>query len=278
MKKTSTEILGGLPREGRAELSQGKGVQVQDLHVVYGSGTKRFEAVKGVSFAVNPGERVGLVGESGSGKTSIGRALVRLAPWTSGTLHYDGQPLHPLSDNAFLPYRRKLQIIFQDPYASLNPRLTIAGSLGEALALSHPDAKSEWDARMVEMLGLVGLHADALRKYPHEFSGGQRQRIGIARALCAEPDFIVCDEPVSALDVSIQAQVLNLLMELQEKFRLSYLFISHDLRVVRHFCEKILVMKEGLLVETGDAESVFRNPQHDYTRELLAAIPGRAGN
>jgi ABC-type glutathione transport system ATPase component len=250
-------------------------VQVRDLSVTYGQGSKTFDAVKQVSFEVGKGERVGLVGESGSGKTSVGRALVRLAPWSAGTLHFDGKPIHALGDKAFLPFRRRMQIIFQDPYASLNPRLTIAKSLSEALALGRPDARETWTDRMVELLGLVGLHPDTLQKYPHEFSGGQRQRIGIARALCVEPEFLICDEPVSALDVSIQAQVLNLLMDLQDRFHFSYLFISHDLRVVRHFCDRILVMQKGQFVETGPAEAIFTRPQHAYTRELLAAIPGR---
>lgn len=252
-------------------------IEVNGLHVVYGSGLKRFEAVKGVSFTVARGQRVGLVGESGSGKTSVGRALLRLAPFTGGTFTYAGQALQGLSESAFLPYRRKMQMVFQDPYASLNPKLTIAQSLCEALELGRPDDKASWKERMREVLGLVGLHGDALQKYPHEFSGGQRQRIGIARALCVEPEFLVCDEPVSALDVSIQAQVLNLLMDLQERLHLSYLFISHDLRVVKHFCEHILVMQKGILVESGPAEQVFQEPQHAYTRELLAAIPGLSG-
>lgn len=252
-------------------------VEVSGLRVVYGKGDKRFEAVKGIDFQVGRGERVGLVGESGSGKTSVGRALLRLAPFSDGVFRYDGTALQGLNESAFKPYRRKMQMIFQDPYASLNPRLTIAQSLREALELGRPEARDSWEGRMHEVLAQVGLHGEALRKYPHEFSGGQRQRIGIARALCVEPEFLICDEPVSALDVSIQAQVLNLLMDLQERLRLSYLFISHDLRVVRHFCDRILVMQRGVLVESGPAERIFAEPQHAYTRDLVAAIPGYKG-
>ncbi len=252
-------------------------LDVRHLHVTYGSGAKRFDAVRDVSFEVRRGESVGLVGESGSGKTSVGRSLLRLAPFSGGEIRYAGDLVSGLSDREFLPYRRKMQIIFQDPYASLNPRLTIRQSLREALELGRPGDQDTWEARMADLMGQVGLQADHLQRYPHEFSGGQRQRIGIARALCVEPDFLICDEPVSALDVSIQAQVLNLLMVLQETLRLSYLFISHDLRVVRHFCSRILVMQNGRIVESGPAEKVFSEPSHPYTRDLLAAIPGREG-
>lgn len=252
-------------------------LDARHLHVTYGSGAKRFEAVRDVSFEVRRGESVGLVGESGSGKTSVGRSLLRLAPFSGGEMRYAGEVISGLSDRKFLPYRRKMQIIFQDPYASLNPRLTIRQSLREALELGRPDDRGSWEPRMADLMGQVGLQPDHLQRYPHEFSGGQRQRIGIARALCVEPDFLICDEPVSALDVSIQAQVLNLLMALQETLRLSYLFISHDLRVVRHFCSRILVMQNGRIVESGPAEKVFSEPSHPYTRDLLAAIPGREG-
>jgi len=251
-------------------------LDVQDLKVRYGNGAQAFTAVKGVSFSVARGESLGLVGESGSGKTSVGRALLRLAPVSGGHIHYQGQDITALPEKSFLAYRRKMQIIFQDPYASLNPRLTIKASLKEALALGRPERRESWGDRMAELMDLVGLDRAYLNRYPHEFSGGQRQRIGIARALCVEPEFLVCDEPVSALDVSIQAQILNLLMDIQSQLGLSYLFISHDLRVVRHFCRHILVMRQGEWVETGDTERIFSHPEHPYTRELLAAIPGRA--
>jgi peptide/nickel transport system ATP-binding protein/oligopeptide transport system ATP-binding protein len=255
-------------------------LEVTDLRVHYplrgglfgGRGVVR--AVDGVSFSVPRGKTVGLVGESGSGKTTIGRALTRLAPITSGSIRYDGHELTSLAEHAFFPFRKRIQMIFQDPFNSLNPRLTIFQILSEPLEIHFPKKTfAEREQRVRQLLGLVGLEAGHLHRYPHEFSGGQRQRIGIARALAVEPDFLVCDEPVSALDVSVQAQIVNLLRDLQEQLGLTYLFIAHDLAVVEHVSDLVLVMTEGHIVEAADAESIYAHPQHDYTRKLLEAVP-----
>jgi len=232
------------------------------------------KAVDDVSFAVNKGQTVGLVGESGSGKTTIGRAIIRLNEPTGGTIFYGDQPISKLDASAFRPYRKKIQIIFQDPYNSLNPRLSIFEIIGEALEIHFPKmARADRRQRVAELLEKVGLKRDHLDRYPHEFSGGQRQRIGIARALAVDPEFIVCDEPVSALDVSVQAQIVNLLQDLQEELGLTYLFIAHDLAVVEHISDFVLVMNNGKIVEAASAEAIYENPQHDYTRKLLSAVP-----
>jgi ABC-type oligopeptide transport system ATPase subunit len=232
------------------------------------------KAVDDVSFTVRRGQTVGLVGESGSGKTTLGRAIIRLVEPTSGVIRYDGLEISRLGSRAFWPYRKKIQIIFQDPYNSLNPRLSVFEIVGEALEIHFPKmTRAERRERVAELLKQVGLVPEYLDRYPHEFSGGQRQRIGIARALAVKPEFIVCDEPVSALDVSVQAQIVNLLQDLQEELGLTYLFIAHDLAVVEHISDYVLVMTQGKIVEAASAEAIYADPQHEYTRKLLAAVP-----
>lgn len=235
---------------------------------------KRVTAVDDVSFSVPQGKTVGLVGESGSGKTTIARALVKLQEATAGKILYAGQDIAPLSQAAFLPLRKEIQMIFQDPYGSLNPRLTIAQTLTEPMEIHFPNrSAADRRERAAALLTKVGLSPDSLGRRPREFSGGQRQRIGIARALAVEPRFIICDESVSALDVSIQAQIINLLQDLQEELGLTYLFIGHDLAVVEHISDEILVLHHGRLVESGPAEQVCGQPRHEYTQRLLAAVP-----
>ena len=231
------------------------------------------KAVDGVSFEVHPGETLGLVGESGCGKTTVGRTLLRLIPATGGAVRFAGKNVFELEGEALRALRREMQIIFQDPYSSLNPRMDVANIVGEPL-LVHGVAKgSELTDRVGALLKRVGLLPEHMSRYPHEFSGGQRQRIGIARALALNPKFIVCDEAVSALDVSIQAQVINLLDELQDELGLSYLFIAHGLGVVRHISDRVAVMYLGRIVEMGPVDAVFEDPQHPYTKALLSAIP-----
>ncbi|HHI80390.1 MAG TPA: ABC transporter ATP-binding protein [Planctomycetes bacterium] len=231
-------------------------------------------AVDGVSFDLQKGETLGLVGESGCGKTTAGRTLLKLLPPTGGEVLFQGQPVFELGSEGLRLLRQKMQIIFQDPYSSLNPRMTIAQIVGEALLVHKLVANAkEAKERVCQLLERVGLSAQYVNRYPHEFSGGQRQRIGIARALAMEPEFIVCDEAVSALDVSVQAQIINLLMDLQEEMGLSYLFIAHDLSVVRHISNRIAVMYLGRIVETAEAEDLFAHPSHPYTKALLSAIP-----
>ncbi|MDR2710073.1 MAG: ABC transporter ATP-binding protein [Burkholderiales bacterium] len=237
---------------------------------------RRYEipAVKGVSFTLRRGETLGVVGESGCGKTTLGLTLLRLHHATSGAVRFDGQDVLTLSEKAFMPYRRRMQIVFQNPYASLNPRFTVGQSLLEPILLHRmASGRQAATALAFDWLYRVGLDREAFDKYPHEFSGGQRQRIALARALTVEPELLICDEPVSALDVSVQAQILNLLKDLQEQLGVSYLFISHDLAVVRYLCDTVMVMRDGEVIETGDVESLYRNPQDAYTRQLLAAVP-----
>jgi peptide/nickel transport system ATP-binding protein/oligopeptide transport system ATP-binding protein len=232
------------------------------------------KAVDDVSFVVQKGQTVGLVGESGSGKTTVGRAIIRLTEPTAGVIYYEDQAISTMRSSAFRPYRKKIQIIFQDPYNSLNPRLSIFEIIGEALEIHFPAmSREDRRARVADLLDKVGLKREHLDRYPHEFSGGQRQRVGIARALAVNPEFIVCDEPVSALDVSVQAQIVNLLQDLQEELGLTYLFIAHDLAVVEHISDFVLVMNQGKIVEAASAEAIYENPQHEYTRKLLSAVP-----
>ncbi len=237
--------------------------------------SRRFvEPVKGVSFRIRAGRTVGLVGESGSGKTTIGKAVVRLIAPHSGEIRYRQERIDGLSGARLHPYRKRVQMIFQDPHNSLNPRLSIARILGEPLEIHFPALRAqERRSRAADLLRRVGLPSDSLDRFPHEFSGGQRQRIGIARALAVEPELIVCDEPVSALDVSIQAQIVNLLQDLQQELGLAYLFISHDLAVVEHMSDEVLVLNEGRIVEAAPPEELYRNPKNEYTRKLLAAVP-----
>ena len=230
-------------------------------------------AVADVSFAIAEGETFGLVGESGSGKTTIGRCVLRLLQPTSGEIFFKGQDVLALSRTRLREMRRHMQIIFQDPYASLNPRMRVRQIVEEPLGIHRVGGKPERRERVAELLTLVGLDPSLGDRYPHEFSGGQRQRIGLARALALNPSFIIADEPVSALDLSIQAQVVNLLMDLQARFGLTYLFIAHDLRLVEHICDRLAVLYRGRIVEMGDARAIFSSPQHSYTRALLSAVP-----
>ncbi len=235
-------------------------------------GSRKLKAVDGVSFSVAKGETLGLVGESGCGKTTVGRSILHLYEPTSGKIYFDGKLISSKKDVKEL--RKKAQMVFQDPYSSLDPRMTVADIIGEPLDIHRLySTKTERKERISELLNLVGLNSEHATRYAHEFSGGQRQRIGIARALAVNPEFIICDEPVSALDVSIQAQIVNMFEDLQEKLSLTYLFIAHDLLVVRHISDRIAVMYLGHIVEIGAAEEIYKNPCHPYSISLLSAVP-----
>ena len=260
--------------QGEVELLRVEGVSVK--FPIYGGVWRRevgaVHAVTDVTLSVRKGETLGVVGESGCGKTTLGRAIVRLYEPTAGRIVFKGQDISHAGFGELKPLRRSLQMIFQDPYASLNPRMTVRSILAEPFVLNG-EASADLDQKITELLELVGLRGDAMYRYPHEFSGGQRQRIGIARAIALRPDLIVADEAVSALDVSIQAQVINLLVELQRKLGLTYIFVAHDLSVVRYISDRIAVMYLGRVVEIGTSAEIYRNPQHPYTKALLAAIP-----
>ena len=253
-------------------------ISVRNLKMYFPVGGSLFEkrktlkAVDDVSFDLYPGETFGLVGESGCGKTTVGRTIVRLYQPTAGQILLGGTDIAPLTEKEVLPYRSRMQMIFQDPYASLNPRMTVASIVGEPLRYQGMNAK-DIDSRVRELVECVGLKEDHLNRYPHEFSGGQRQRIGIARALASKPDFIVCDEPISALDVSIQAQIINMLEELQARFGMTYLFVSHDLSMVRHISKRVAVMYLGHIVEMAPVNELYANMLHPYTKALMSAVP-----
>lgn len=256
-------------------------LEVSDLKVhfpiqegLFSKAQQFVKAVDGVSFKIEKGSTVGLVGESGSGKSTIGKSIVQLVKPTAGKIEYRGESILELNEEAFFPYRKKIQMIFQDPYNSLNPRMTVSGIISEPLDIHFPDmSRTEKEEKIADLLVKVGLQADHRNRYPHQFSGGQRQRIGIARALSVEPDFIICDEAVSALDVSVQAQIINLLQDVQEEYDLTYLFIAHDLAVVEHISNFVLVMSQGKIVEQATAEEIYANPKDPYTQKLLNAIP-----
>lgn len=249
-------------------------LEINDLHVSYAlARDRKVQAVKGVSLAVERGENVGLVGESGCGKSTLASTVLRLVPAGHGVISYNGVDVLGLRGRDLFKFRMKMQMVFQDPYGSLNPRLSVGSVLEECLAVHSICSRAERRDMVSELLQTVGLERSHAARYPHEFSGGQRQRIGIARALAVNPEFIIADEPVSALDVSIQAQILNLLKDLQEKKKFSFLFIAHDLAVVRYMCARIYVMYLGEIMESGTTEDVYKHPAHPYTRVLLDAVP-----
>ncbi len=266
------ESFGEVTEDGRGHYGRAL-LEVEDLKVHFGSHRHPIRAVDGVSFTVYEGECLGLVGESGCGKSTLGRAVLRLEPATAGRVRYGGSDVLRIEGEALQRYREKAQMIFQDPYGSLNPRLTIGGALTEVLTVHKRGHRRERRAMAEALLDSVGLDAAYMDRYPHEFSGGQRQRIGIARSLAVNPSLLIADEPVSALDVSVQVQILNLLKDLQRQHGLTYLFVAHDLAVVRYICDRILVMYLGRIVESGAAERLYARPAHPYTQALLTSVP-----
>ena len=249
-------------------------LEVKNLQKYFKIGARHLlKAVDDVSFTIPKGETLGLVGESGCGKTTIGRTIIRLYEPTGGKVIFGGTDIYTLAKAQMLPVRHKMQMIFQDPYSSLNPRMTVSEIISEPMEVHHVAKGSAAQERVNELLSLVGLSREHANRFPHEFSGGQRQRIGIARALAVEPEFVICDEPISALDVSIQAQVINLLEELQERLGLTYLFIAHDISMVKHTSNRIAVMYLGKLVELAPSAELYKNPLHPYTQALLSAVP-----
>lgn len=265
----------------RAHTAQDDLVQVKDLQMYFPITAGLFrrrvgdiKAVDGISLNIKRGETLAIVGESGSGKTTLGRGILRLTKPTGGEIWFDGVNILRLRGRRFMPYRQRMQVIFQDPYSSLHPRMTVGSFVGEPLVIHRLAAsKVEYHARVAELFRSVGLDPVMMGRYPHEFSGGQRQRIGIARALAMQPEFIVADEPVSALDVSVQAQILNLLADLQDQFGLTYMVIAHDLSVVRHIASRVVVMYLGKVMEIAAAKELFDDPQHPYTQALMSAVP-----
>ncbi|QGJ71513.1 Oligopeptide transport ATP-binding protein OppF [Planctomycetales bacterium 10988] len=271
-----TETKKPLPRSAEKPI-----LAVEDLKVhfpftegpIWNRQHKAVRAVDGISFSVEAGKTLGIVGESGCGKSTTARAILNLVPVTSGEVYFQSKPIAGLSERKMRKVRQSIQMIFQDPFASLNPRMTIGKILQEPMDIFSLGSRKDRKLEVMRLLDLVGLNPRFLNRFPHEFSGGQRQRIGIARALAVRPDLILCDEPVSALDVSIQAQILNLLAELREKFHLTYIFIAHDLAVVRHLCDRVAVMYLGNLAEVAPVKTLFEEPKHPYTQALLSAIP-----
>jgi len=247
-------------------------LEVNNLTKFFPTPSGLVHSVDGVSFSVARGETLGLVGESGCGKTTTGRTIIRLYDPTSGSINFDGQDITTLTPKEMLPFRKRIQMIFQDPYASLNPRMTVGDIIREPLII-HGFPKDEHSDRVAHLLKLVGLNSGQAGRYPHEFSGGQRQRIGIARALAVEPELIICDEPISALDVSIQAQIVNMLEDLQKSLGLTYIFIAHDLSMVRHISTRVAVMYLGQIVELAGSDELYTNPKHPYTISLMSSIP-----
>lgn len=248
-------------------------LEIKHLKKEFPVGNRYLRAVNDVSFYIKKGETLGLVGESGCGKTTCGRTLLGIYEPSGGEVYYHGERVDNLKGKARQELKKKMQIIFQDPYASLNPRMTVGDIIGEGIDIFNLYRGEERKKRIQELLNLVGLNGEHINRFPHEFSGGQRQRIGIARALAINPEFIVCDEPISALDVSIQAQVVNLLIKLQRELGLTYLFIAHDLSMVRHISDRVGVMYLGKIVELGDSETLYKDPKHPYTKALMEAIP-----